>query len=167
MTEDTVTLWREYLVKHGWLKCVSYHYDKGQEGLKGIPVMCAKHGVIVKVTRNNKGWKNVHKNNDCTGTTGLDRGHSSAPAPPVKHCTGTTSPVCTGTTGHNVDVKQIKPYVDGESKGLLGDCREDGSGETNSTTLPIPCAVVGCKEFVDPCVGDQLDAGRCWEHLYV
>jgi len=29
-----------------------------------------------------------------------------------------------------------------------------------------PCSWKGCKEFVDPCMGDEVKAGRCYQHCY-
>ena len=29
-----------------------------------------------------------------------------------------------------------------------------------------PCSSKGCKEFVNPCMGDEMTAGRCYQHCY-
>jgi len=117
MDKDTVTLWRDYLMKHGWLEIVAHHFGKGQEGLKGIPITRVRHGVIPPITRKNAGWKNLHR----TGGASPVKDDLTALVVPVQHCTGGASVICTGAASHNVDIEQIKPkpYVDGAGRDFV------------------------------------------------
>jgi hypothetical protein len=107
MNKDTVTYWREYLVKHEWLELVGYHKAKGvNEGAKGIPIMRAKHGVVPAITRTNKGWENI----PVTGAAS----HGA---------TAVASHGSTGAASHDVDIEHInkkQKHVDGGFENFEG-----------------------------------------------
>jgi hypothetical protein len=153
MNKDTVTDWREYLVKHGWLELVGYHKAKGaNEGAKGIPIMRAKHGVVPTITRANRGWKNL------AVTGAAIHGKSVIPVTGAasRGATIVASHGSTGAASHDVDIEHIKQkpnHVDGgfeifsvetseSARPCFRGARLGESGNSTDTSKGSPSATV-------------------------